>query len=59
VSAHPETREDPLRALLVEWFVTYNPLPLASAALVLGGLWIASRELAHRGDLPGVTKSSW
>ena len=44
-----EAREDPLRALLVEWFITYNPLPLASAALVLGGLWIASRELAHRG----------
>ncbi len=41
--------DEPLRALLVEWFITYNPLPLASAALVLGGLWIASRELAHRG----------
>ncbi|MBX7195016.1 MAG: hypothetical protein K1X94_23380, partial [Sandaracinaceae bacterium] len=40
---------DPLRALLHEWFVTYNPLPLASAALVLGGLWVASRELATRG----------
>lgn len=45
----PAPSHDPLRALLVEWFVTYNPLPLASAALVLGGLWIASRELAHRG----------
>ncbi|MBN8616794.1 MAG: hypothetical protein J0L92_39790 [Deltaproteobacteria bacterium] len=50
-SAVATTPDDPLRALLVEWFVTYNPLPLASAALVLGGLWIASRELAHRGLL--------
>lgn len=48
-SAAAAPPDDPLRALLVEWFVTYNPLPLASAALVLGGLWIASRALAHRG----------
>ena len=45
----PASREAALRALLEEWFVTYNPLPLASAALVLGGLWIASREVAMRG----------
>jgi hypothetical protein len=40
---------DPWQALFEEWFVTYNPLPLASAALVLFGLWIASREIARLG----------
>lgn len=48
-ASSPTSLEEQLRALLIEWFVTYNPLPLASAALVLGGLWIASDALTQKG----------
>jgi hypothetical protein len=48
-AASPEPAPDPWRALFEEWFITYNPLPLASAALVLFGLWIVSREIARLG----------
>ena len=45
----PAEPHDPFAALLHRWWVEYNPLPLLSAALVLGGLTLVSKELAqHR-----------
>lgn len=49
---------DPLAALLRAWFVTYNPVYLASAALVLAGLWLVSFDLAKRGVLGGLGVSA-
>lgn len=49
---------DPLAALLRTWFVTYNPVYLASAALVLGGLWLVSFDLAKRGVFGGLGVSA-
>lgn len=39
-----------MRRLLHRWFVEYNPLYLLSAALVLRGVNVVSRELLHRGQ---------
>jgi hypothetical protein len=41
------------RRLLHRWFVEYNPLYLLSASLVLGGMFLLSRGLAHEGSLHG------
>jgi len=41
------------RKLLHRWFVEYNPLYLVSATLVLGGMILSSRGLAHEGSLYG------
>ncbi|MDQ3037866.1 MAG: hypothetical protein M3Y87_36060, partial [Myxococcota bacterium] len=41
------TEHDALRALLHRWFVQYNPVYLASAALVLAGFWLVSREASQ------------
>ena len=43
----------PLRRLLHCWLVQYNPLYLLSAMLVLGGMILCSRGLAHDGTLFG------
>ena len=40
-------------SLLHRWGVEYNPLYLASAALVLGGIWLLSREAARHETLIG------
>ena len=45
---------DPLLALIHECFVTYNPLYLASATLVLGGLWLVWRDLGSRVAMGGL-----
>jgi hypothetical protein len=45
---------DPLRALLHEWFVKYNPVYLFSAALVLVGLTLVSCDLADEDALGGL-----
>ncbi|MBX3271410.1 MAG: hypothetical protein KF729_14180 [Sandaracinaceae bacterium] len=43
------------RALFDRWFIEYNPLFLASAALVLGGTMLIAREVAqHRTPYGGV-----
>jgi hypothetical protein len=42
------------RRLFYRWFVEYNPLYLVSAALVLGGLFLCSRELAGEGSVAGI-----
>lgn len=42
------------RALLHRWFVQYNPLYLASATLVLGGLNLVSRGLVEGGSRGGL-----
>ncbi|MCA9535898.1 MAG: hypothetical protein KC593_19565 [Myxococcales bacterium] len=39
--------------LLHRWLVEYNPFYLASAALVLGGIWLLSREAARAASLWG------
>ena len=41
------------RRLLHRWLVQYNPLYLVSAMLVLGGMILTSRGLAHEGSLYG------
>ena len=48
-SIHP----DFWRRLLHRWLVQYNPLYLLSAALVLGGITLISRGLAHESTLYG------
>ncbi len=40
-------------SLFHRWFVQYNPVYLLSAALVLGGMWLLSREAAAAGSLLG------
>jgi len=42
----PIPEDDAWRRLMHRWFVQYNPLYLASATLVLGGIWLLSREAA-------------
>jgi len=42
-----------LHPLLHRWFVEYNPIYLVSAMLVLGGMLVTSRGLAHEGSLYG------
>lgn len=44
---------DETSRLLRRWFVEYNPLALLSAALILGGIWILSREAAQHASLLG------
>lgn len=44
---------DAVRRLLHRWFVTYNPLYLVSAALVLVGLNLVSQGVAAEGELRG------
>lgn len=46
-TADPIAPDDALRALLHRWFVQYNPVYLASAALVLAGFWLVSREASQ------------
>lgn len=46
-STQHTTDTDPLRALLHRWFVQYNPVYLASAAFVLAGLTLVSREASE------------
>lgn len=41
------------RRLLHRWILEYNPSYLLSAALVLFGVWLISRELAHDSSLFG------
>jgi hypothetical protein len=41
------------RRLLHRWLVQYNPLYLLSATLVLGGMILTSRGLAHEGSVYG------
>lgn len=41
------------RALMHRWFVQYNPTYLLSAALVLGGMWVLSREAAEQSSVLG------
>lgn len=41
------------RRLLHRWLIEYNPLYLLSATLVLGGMILTSRGLAHEGSLYG------
>lgn len=50
---HDDT-DDFARRLFHRWFVEYNPLYLLSAALVLGGLTLVSREVAKDGSVLGV-----
>lgn len=45
---------DPLRALWHRWFVEYNPLYLASSALVLGGLWLVAHEASASATLGAI-----
>lgn len=52
--AAPDAAADPFRQFLHTTFVTYNPIYLASAALVLAGLWLVSHDLATRGGLYGL-----
>lgn len=47
------TERSPLERLLHRWFVQYNPSYLASAALVVVGLTLLSRGLAHDTSLFG------
>jgi hypothetical protein len=42
----PTPEADAWRRLMHRWFVEYNPLYLVSAMLVLGGIWLLSREAA-------------
>jgi len=50
--ARPPSRNapSPLQRLLHRWLVEYNPLYLLSATLVLGGMILCSRGLAHDGS---------
>lgn len=41
------------RRLMHRWFVQYNPLYLLSATLVLGGIWLLSREAAREVSVVG------
>lgn len=47
------TPASPFRALLHRWLVEFNPLYLLSAALVLAGTFLCSRDLAESGSLHG------
>src|SRR5687767_4219871 len=47
------TTSSSLHPLLHRWFVQYNPIYLVSAALVLAGMILTSRGLAHEGSLYG------
>lgn len=53
-AATNDGQDDPWRALFRRWFVEYNPLYLASATLVLGGLWLIARENAGNGSFAGI-----
>lgn len=53
-SSEPIAAPDPFAALIERWFVTYNPVYLASAALVLGGLWLVGRDFLERRVLGGL-----
>lgn len=48
------TRDSPLRAWLHRWLFEHNPLYLLSAALVLAGLTLMSREAARDGSVAGI-----
>ena len=48
-----DTEDTFWRRLLYRWFVEYNPLYLLSASLVLGGMLLLSRGLAHAGSAHG------
>ncbi|UJR84365.1 Hypothetical protein I5071_64440 [Sandaracinus amylolyticus] len=50
----PERDEDALRALLRRWLFEHNPVYLLSAMLVLGGLWLVSRDMARVSALGGL-----
>ena len=50
-AAHPP--RSPTEALLHRWLVEYNPFYLLSAALVLAGIWLISREAARVANLSG------
>lgn len=50
---NPDTARTPTEALLHRWLVEYNPLYLLSAALVLAGMWLISREAAQVATLTG------
>lgn len=49
----PAAPRTPTEALLHRWLVEYNPLYLLSAALVLAGMWLISREAAQVPTLAG------
>ncbi len=50
-AAHPP--RSPTEELLHRWLVEYNPFYLLSAALVLAGIWLISREAARVANLSG------
>lgn len=53
MTTDPRTNDDAFGRLMRRWFVEYNPLALASAALVLGGIWLLLREAANEGSALG------
>lgn len=54
VTPTPPPPRSPFASLMHEWFVKYDPTYLFSAALVLGGLTLVSRDLAESGALGSV-----